>query len=124
MLPAESGTSASPQQVLMEANVLSTRIKDTGIAIRHSCVHTFSILQGPETGWKGSRPWAGTQNERERHVFVTSIEKYIEDTNQVEKHIPDLLEAIMRPTRLVKEELRPTLFKMCRFRPEITKIRV
>ena len=30
-------------------HVLSTRIKDAGIAIRHSQGYTFSILQGPET---------------------------------------------------------------------------
>ena len=33
--------------------VLSTRIKDAGIAIRHLQGHTISILQGLEMGWKG-----------------------------------------------------------------------
>ena len=59
---------------------------------------------------------------RKRHFFV--IEKYIEDARQEEKDVPDLLEAIMRPTCLVKEELRPILFKLTKFRSEITKIRV
>ena len=52
------------------------------------------------------------------------MEKYIEDVRQEEKHVPDLLEAIMKGSGLVKEELRQILFKMCQFRPEITKIRV
>ena len=52
------------------------------------------------------------------------IEEYIEDIKQDEKHVPDLLEAIMRPTCLVKEELRPISFKIRKFRPEITRIRV
>ena len=59
---------------------------------------------------------------RKRHLFV--MEKYIEDAKQEEKDVPDLLEAIMRPICLIKEELRPNLFKMNKFRPEITKIRV
>ena len=56
------------------------------------------------------------------HVLV--IEKYIEDVKQDEKQPPDLLESITRPTCLVKEELRQILFKISRFRPDITKIRV
>ena len=59
---------------------------------------------------------------RKRHFFV--MEKYVEDAKQEEKDVPDLLEAIMRPTRLVKEELRQNLFKMTKFRSEITKIKV
>ena len=35
---------------------LSTRIKDAGIAIRHSRGYIISILQGLEMGWKG-RTW-------------------------------------------------------------------
>ena len=31
----------------------STRIKDAGIAIRHSQGYIVSILQGPEMGWRG-----------------------------------------------------------------------
>ena len=38
------------------ASCLSTRIKDAGIAIRHSRGYIISILQGLETGWGG---WAG-----------------------------------------------------------------
>ena len=52
------------------------------------------------------------------------MKKYIEDARQEEKDVPDLLEAIMRPTDPVKEELRQNLFKMTKFRPEMTKIRV
>ena len=37
--------------------------------------------------------------------------------------MPDLLESIIQPTDPVKEELRPILFKMTKFRTEITKIR-
>ena len=57
-----------------------------------------------------------------RHFFV--IEKYVEDVKQDEKDVPDLLESIMRPPGLVKEELQPILFKICQFRPKITKTRV
>ena len=52
------------------------------------------------------------------------MEKYFEDLRQDEKHVPDLLEAVTKPTDPVKEELRPNLFKIDKFRPEITKIRV
>ena len=76
--------------------------------------------------WRG---WASVGNDtkrklypRKRHFFV--MEKYIEDARQEEKDVPDLLEAIMRPTCLVKEELRQNLFKISKFRPDITKIRV
>ena len=33
--------------------LLSTRIKDAGIAVRDSRGYTISILQGPEMGWRG-----------------------------------------------------------------------
>ena len=52
------------------------------------------------------------------------MEKYIEDARQEEKDVPDLLESIMRLTCLAKEELWPNLFKMTKFKSEITKIRV
>ena len=79
---------------------------------------------------------AGSRNELEgvgavatrklypRKTYVFLIEKYNEDLRQDEKHVPDLLEAIIQPPDLVKEELRPILFKISKFRPEITKIRV
>merc|ERR1711965_190764 len=34
---------------------LSTRIKDAGIASRHSRGYIISILQGLETGWRGMK---------------------------------------------------------------------
>ena len=77
-------------------------------------------------GWRGwTTQGADTKRKlypRKNHFFV--MEKYIEDARQEEKDVPDLLEAIMRPTCLVKEELRPILFKMSRFGPKITKIKV
>ena len=57
---------------------------------------------------------------RKRHLFL--IEKYIEDARQDEKHVPDLLEATIQPPGLVKDELRPNLFKIHKFKFEITKI--
>ena len=43
--------------ILFEADLItaifSTRIKDAGIAIRHSRGYIISILQGLEMGWKG-----------------------------------------------------------------------
>ena len=59
---------------------------------------------------------------RKRYVFL--IEKHIEDARQDEKHVPDLLEAIIQPPGPVKDELLQKLFKMTKFRPKITKIRV
>ena len=38
--------------------------------------------------------------------------------------MPNLLESIMKPTDPVKEELPPISFKMDKFGPEITKVRV
>ena len=71
----------------------STRIKDAGIAIRHSRGYTFSILQGLEMGWRG---WTsqGTDTKRKlclRKIHFFVIEKYIEDARQDEKDIRDLL---------------------------------
>ena len=37
--------------------MFSTRIKDAGIAIRHSQGYTFSILQGPETDLREWNRW-------------------------------------------------------------------
>ena len=85
-----------------------------------------STLQAPEMSWRGWAP-QGTDTKRKlysrKNMFFV-MEKYIEDARQEEKDVLDLLEAIMRPTRLVKEELRQNLFKMTKFRPQITKIRV
>ena len=59
---------------------------------------------------------------RKRQFFL--IEKYIEDARQDEKHVPDLLEAIIQPPGLVKDELRPISFKIDKFKPTISKIKV
>ena len=104
-------------RILKTQNDSSTRIKDAGIAIRHSRGRILSILQAPEMSWRG---WTsqGTDTKRKlylrkRHFFV--IEKYVEDAEQEEKDVPDLLEAIMWPICLVKEELRPNSCKMNQF---------
>ena len=68
----------------------STRIKDAGIAIRHSRGYIISILQGLESG-------VSTKVDPEKRHFSV-IEKYSEDVKQDEKHLPDLLESIMRPS--------------------------
>ena len=53
-------SAASPQQKSLEYIMteivpapFSTRIKDAGIAIRHSQGYIISTLQGPEIGWRG-----------------------------------------------------------------------
>ena len=108
---------------------LSTRIKDAGIAIRHSRGRILFYTAGSRNGLKGVDV-GGTHSKkrklslRKRHFFVTSIEQYIEDVKQKEKDVPDLLEAIMKAPGLVKEEIRQILMKMSQFRPEIPKIRV
>ena len=45
---------------------LSTRIKDAGIAIRHSQGYIASILQGPEMGWRG-----GHQGHKTTKIVIT-----------------------------------------------------
>ena len=85
----------------------STRIKDAGIAIRHSQGRILFYTAGSRNGLErvaGAGP--GHKKEvvpKKKTLFV--MEKYIEDARQEEKHVPDLLEAIMRPTDPVKEEL-------------------
>ena len=82
----------------------STRIKDAGIAIRHSQGYTFFYTAGSRNGLEEvDTVCPGKLTLRKRHFFV--IEKYIEDARQDENHVPDLLESIMRPTDPVKEEL-------------------
>ena len=110
----------------MHFHCLSTRIKDAGIAIRHSREGILFYTAGSRNGLRGGGH-RGTVTQkrklylRERYFFV--MEKYIEDAKQEEKDVLDLLEAIMRPTCLVKEELRPILFEISQFISEITKIR-
>ena len=112
--------------IKLDFELCSTRIKDAGIAIRHSRGRILFYTTGSRNGLErvvGDGP--GHRKEvvpKKNTCFV--VEKYIEDVKQEEKDVPDLLEAIMRPTCLVKEELRQILFKMSQFRPEITKIRV
>ena len=101
----------------------STRIKDVGIAIRHSRGRILFYTAGSGNGLEGVEVLCPPKLIlRKRHFFV--MEKYVEDVKQDEKTVPDLLESIMRPTDHVKEELRQKTMKMNQFRPEITKIRV
>ena len=71
-----------PEDICFCLNIqLSTRIKDACIAIRHSRAYIISILQGPETGWRGL-PAMGWDTKRKlylrkKHLFV--INTYIED---------------------------------------------
>ena len=85
---------------------LSTRIKDAGIAIRHSRGRILFYTAGSRNGLEGvdNRGTVTRKGSclRKRHFFV--MEKYIEDAKQEEKDVPDLLESIMRSTCLVKEE--------------------
>ena len=101
----------------------STRIKDAGMAIRHSQGRILFYTAGSRNGLEGV---VGHDSKkltlRKRHVFI--IEKYVEDAKQEDKDVPDLVESIMRPTRLAKEGLRGILLKMSQYRPEIIKIRV
>ena len=106
----------------MKNIVFSTRIKDAGIAIRHSRERILFYTAGCRNefgrcGYTHKRKLY----PRRGHFFV--IEKYIEDIRQDEKHVPDLLEATIQPPGLVKEELRPILFKTIQFGSQMTKIR-
>ena len=104
----------------------STRIKDAGIAIRHSRRYTFPILQGLEMGWRGWT-WCVREHKnkltlRKRHFVV--IGNYIEGVKQDEKHVLDLVESIMKGSGLVKEELRRISSQMGQYRPKTIKIKV
>ena len=107
-------------------NGMSTRIKDAGIAIRHSRGRILFYTAGSRNGLErvvGVGP--GHKKEvvpKKKTLFC--YRKIYWDARQEEVDVPDPLEAIMRPTCLVKEELRPNLFKLTQFRPEITKIRI
>ena len=82
----------------------STRIKDAGIAIRHSRGRILFYTAGSGNGLAGVETVCSrTQKQvdpKKKNIFV--IEKYIEDVKQDEKHVPDLLESTMRPTDPVK----------------------
>ena len=110
----------------MQEKTSSTRIKDAGIAIRHSRGRTLFYTAGSRNGSEG---WAVvgkcTKKKlylRERRCFV--IEKHVEDVKQGQKVDSDMLESLRKPTRLVKEELRLSVSKLSQFRPKITKIKV
>ena len=105
--------------------LISTRIKDAGIAIRYSQGYTFTILQSPETDL---REWIrcvhGHKNRKPLKMILFAYGKYFEDVRQDEKHVPDLLESIIQPTDPVKEELRQKLFKIDQFGLKIKKMMV
>ena len=107
-------------RVLSASRRFSTRIKDAGIAIRHSQGRILFYTAGSGNGLEGADAvYPGTQKQvdpKNRHFFA--IEKYIEDVRQTEKHVLDLLEPIMRPTDPVKEELWRNLCKMSHFSPK------
>ena len=111
---------------LVKTIFYSTRIKDAGVAIRHSRGYIISILQGPEMNLM---EWNGCVHEHKnrkpnKKTYFFRMEKYIEDLRQDEKHGPDLLEAIMRPTYPIKDELRQKLFKIDQFGSNIKEMRV
>ena len=68
-----------------------TRIKDAGIAIRHSRGRILFYTAGSRNGLEGV---AGRGSKkltlRKTHFFVT--EKYVEDVKQDQKNVPDLVE--------------------------------
>ena len=106
--------------ILSSSVFLSTRIKDAGIAVRHSRGRILFYSAGSRNGLEGvDTVCPGTQKQvdpKKRHVFV--IEKYIEDVKQSQKVAPDLVESIMRPSDHVKEESRRNLYKMSQFSPK------
>ena len=79
----------------------STRIKDAGIATRHSRGYIISILQGPEMGlreWTRCVPGHTKQVEpiKNTNLFrcvqvdpIFVIDKYVENVKQAEKHDPN-----------------------------------
>ena len=107
--------------------ILSTRIKDAGIAIRHSREDILFLYCRVQKGVEGGGHQGAPDTKRKlylrkRYCFV--IEKYIEDAKQDEKHVPDLLEAIIQPPEHVKDELRRKLFKTIQIGSKIKKMRV
>ena len=104
----------------------STRIKDAGIAIRHSRGRILFYTAGSRNGFQWMEVVCPHTKKHKtiskRHLFL--IEKYFEDVRQDEKHVPDPLESIIPPPGLVKEELRQILFRINQIRPEMKKIRV
>ena len=106
--------------------MLSTRIKDANVALRHSRGCSISTLQGPEKVWRGWTP-VGTRHKREvapKKNDFSAIKTCVEDVRQGQQIGPDLLESIMTLTRLVKEELRRILLKIGQFSSEVAKFRL
>ena len=101
----------------------STRIKDAGIAIRHSQGRILFYTAGSRNGLEGVGGRGPKKLAlRKRHFFV--LEKHIEDVKQDQKNALDLLESIIRPTRLAKEELRRILCNIIQLGFKIKKIKV
>ena len=105
---------------------LSIRIKDAGIAIRHSWGRILFYTAGCRNGFQGTE--VGCPHTKNRltlsKTYFFVIEKCFEDVKQDEKHVLDLLESIMRPKLFVKEELWPNSFKMIQIGSKIKTIRV
>ena len=55
MLEEQSPDDGYPRNIQKNLQIYSTRIKDAGIAIRHSRGYIISILQGLEMGWRGMK---------------------------------------------------------------------
>ena len=71
--PDEQG---SPwRQVLQDPGSSSTRIKDAGIAIRHSRGYIISILQGLEMGWRGMKWCVHSQEMVKMDQFRPKVTK-------------------------------------------------
>ena len=86
----------------------STRIKDAGIAIRHSRERILFYTAGSRDGLNGVVGHGPGHKKklyrRKIHFFV--IEKSVEDVKQGQKVVPDLVESMMKVLGLVKEALR------------------
>ena len=76
----------------------STRIKDAGIAIRHSRGWILLYTAGSRNQSKGGHRHKKKVDPKKNMCFV--IGEYFKDVSQDEEHVLDLLEAIMRPTFL------------------------
>ena len=104
----------------------STRVKDTGIAIRHSqerLLFYTAVSRNRLERVGGHGP--GHKKEvdpKKKKLFV--IEKYVEDVKHDEKHGLDLLEPILRLADPTKEEFRRIFMKMIQFGSKISKIKV
>ena len=65
-----TGPSATVKHLeLLQSDLLSTRIKDAGIAIRHSQGYIISILQGPEMSLGAVDPHTKGSCTQEKYTF-------------------------------------------------------